>query len=130
MAGFFDGEGYVGVLKRQRGKYIEHFVQVSIGQRDGEVMDWIVTNYGGFIHKVKRDGSFQWIASNGVAYRFLKSIYPYLKYKKPQARMAISFFEDKPNTRNVGESELKRRDKIMQDLKLQKKYFFQSTLCK
>ncbi|MDE2233851.1 MAG: hypothetical protein KGJ90_07160, partial [Patescibacteria group bacterium] len=69
MAGFFDGEGYVGLMKRVRkGKYIEYFLQMSIGQKDGAVMDWVVENFGGHLHKVKRDGSYYWIVANKAAY--------------------------------------------------------------
>ena len=48
MAGFFDGEGYVGILKRQRKNWnTEYFIQMSIGQVDGATMDWVVDNFGG-----------------------------------------------------------------------------------
>ncbi len=93
FAGFFDGEGYIGLLKRQRGKYTEYFVQISIGQNDGAVMDWIKENFGGNVYLVKRDGSFYWTSSNRKALEILKRILPYMKYKKPQAELAIEFFE-------------------------------------
>lgn len=130
MAGFFDGEGYIGLLKRiRKGKYIEYFLQVSVGQKDGAIMDWVIENYGGFLHHVKRDGSYQWIISNKVAYLFLKRITPYLKYKKPQAILALDFFEGFERTkRALPPEELVRREKILNELKAQKKVFTTSLL--
>lgn len=130
MAGFFDGEGYVGVMKRiRRGKYTEYFLQMSIGQKDGEIMDWVKENYGGHLHLVKRDGSHYWIASNRAAYNVLKRITPYLKYKKPQAILALSFFEGyERNGRALPPEEVDRREKILNDLKKEKRVFTKSSL--
>lgn len=128
MAGFFDGEGYIGLLKRNRGKYIEYFVQMAIGQKDGATMDWIKENFGGHIHHVKRDGSYFWIASNRAAFRILKRILPYLKYKKPQAEMALQFFDERPMARIVSPEEYERREQIYLKLKAQKKIFSPSLL--
>lgn len=128
MAGFFDGEGYVGVLKRQRGKYLEYFVQLSIGQNDGGVMDWVKANFGGNLYVVKRDGSYYWTSSNRNAYIFLKRIVPYLRYKKPQAEMAIRFFEERPKERAISPEEYTRRESIYLELKAQKKIFSKSLL--
>lgn len=129
MAGFFDGEGYVGILKRTRkGKYLEYFIQISIGQKDGKVMDWVKENFGGNLYVIKRDGSYYWTASNKVAYNVLKRIEPYLRYKKPQAEMAIRFFEDKPKGGTISPDEFARREDIYIKLKAQKKIFSQSIL--
>lgn len=128
MAGFFDGEGYVGVLKRQRGKYLEYFVQLSIGQNDGGVMDWVKANFGGNLYVIKRDGSYYWTSSNRNAYIFLKRIVPYLRYKKPQAEMAIRFFEERPKERAISPEEYARRESIYLELKAQKKIFSKSLL--
>jgi hypothetical protein len=126
FAGFFDGEGYVGLLKRTRGKYIEHFIQLSIGQKDGKVMDWVKENFGGHLHLVKRDGSYYWIASNKSAYRILKRITPYLKYKRPQAELAIRFIEERPKVRQISKEEMARRDDIYARLKSEKRVFTKS----
>lgn len=131
MAGFFDGEGYIGLLKRiRKGKYVEYFLQMSIGQKDGAVMDWVVEHYGGHLHVVKRDNSYYWIASNRAAYLILKRITPFLKYKKPQAELAISFFEGFERVkRSVPKEEIERREKILNELKALKRVFSPSNLC-
>lgn len=136
MAGFFDGEGYVGIV-RNKSKApcsVSHQVVVSIGQRDGEILDWVVGNFGGSVSLIQRDGSFFWRASNMVAYRFLKEIEPFLRYKRPQARVAIRYMEriihaSKPQTRflRLTEHELAIRDGFYDELRALKKEF---TICK
>lgn len=129
MAGFFDGEGYVGLLKRNRGTWIEYFIQLSIGQKDGAVMDWVKENFGGHLHLVKRDGSYYWIASNQNAYKVLKRITPFLKYKKPQAELALRFFEERKEIRKLSLSEITRREELYAMLKQAKKFFTKSSYC-
>lgn len=119
LAGFFDGEGYIGLTKRiRRGKYLEYTVRISIGQNDGATLDWIKDNFGGGIFPIKRDGSFSWIATNQAAYGVLKKILPYLKYKKPQAKVAIRYFtEQLPRKQALSEKEFERRAEIYDELK-------------
>ena len=127
MAGFFDGEGYVGILKRKRKNWnFEYFIQISIGQMDGAVMDWVVENFGGHLHLVKRDGSYYWIASNKEAYRILKLITPFLIYKKLQAELAIKFYENRDLKRPIPKEELERRETIYTELKRLKHIFTKS----
>jgi hypothetical protein len=136
MAGFFDGEGYVGILKRKKktAQSVSHYVVLSLGQKDGATMDWIVNNFGGRIHRVKFDGSYQWMCSDKKAYEVLKEITPFLKYKKPQAELAIKFYEERivDNSKRfmiLTEEELKRREEIYQQIKLLKKIFSKSKMC-
>lgn len=138
IAGFIDGEGCIGVLKRQRKHYSpEYHIYVSVGQNDGNIMDILYSYFGGAIHHVKRDGSYMWNVSYEMAYKTLKQIYPYLKYKKPQAELAISFYEKAiPDRHQKGmggrlkDDELKRREGLLIRLKELKKTFTKSTYCK
>jgi len=124
MAGFFDGEGCIGILKRQRkGWNIEYFVQISIGQMDGGIMDWVVENFRGHLHQVKRDNSYFWIISNKEAYLFLKEITPYLKYKKPQAEVALDFYENRDLRKPIPIEELARRESLYLKMKELKHIF-------
>lgn len=132
MAGFFDGEGYIGLQKRiRKGKYTEYFLVASVGQKDGAIMDWVKETFGGHLHLVKRDGSYYWVIQNKAAYLFLKRIAPFLKYKKPQALLALDFFEGFERTkRALPPEELNRRENILNELKVQKKIFIPSLLCR
>ena len=119
MAGFFDGEGYIGLGKRiRRGKYLEYTVRLSIGQNDGATIDWIKDNFGGLVYRIKTDGSFTWIATNRVAHQVLKRITPYLKYKKPQAELVLTYYnEQNPRRQALAKEEFVRRAEIYDELK-------------
>lgn len=124
MAGFFDGEGYIGILKRKRKNWNpEYFIQLSIGQNDGGTMDWVIENFGGHLHQVKRDNSYYWIASNKQAYTILKKLTPFLKYKKPQAELAIEFYENRSSRKPIPKEELNRREDIFLKMKALKHIF-------
>jgi hypothetical protein len=124
MAGFFDGEGCIGILKRKRKDWnIEYFVQISVGQKDGGIMDWVVENFKGHLHQIKRDNSYFWIISNKEAYLFLKEITPYLKYKKPQAEVALDFYENRDLRKPIPQTELARREELYLKMKELKHIF-------
>jgi hypothetical protein len=90
---------------------------VAMGQKDGKTLDWIVDNFGGNVYLVKRDGSYFWAVSNKKAYTFLKTILPYLQYKRPQAELALKFYDDGIGRKNpIPKSELERRESIRNEL--------------
>lgn len=120
IAGFFDGEGSINISARKRKHFsLSHTLVISIGQKDGKTLDWIKDNLGGNIHQVKRDNSFMWYCSNRKAEKFLRQIYPYLKYKKPQAELALKFYDDRElkQITPILQIELDRRESIRQELK-------------
>ena len=93
LAGFFDGEGCISILKYTKGNWNpSYFLQAQIGQKYGNILDWVKENFGGNVYK-KRDQT--WIVTNFKAYEFIKLITPLLKYKKPQAELAIKFYEER-----------------------------------
>jgi hypothetical protein len=120
VAGFIDGEGSINITVRQRKNFSpEYTLMLAIGQKDGETLDWIKENFGGNISTVKRDGSFFWYISNIRAYKMLKKVIPYMRYKKPQAKLAISLYEEKIPLKNkkVTIEETNRREKIREEIK-------------
>lgn len=121
VAGFFDGEGSINISRRQRKSFSpEHSLTVAIGQRDGETLDWIQEHFGGNLHQVKRDGSYTWYCGNQKALAFLKELFPFLRYKKPQAQLAISFYEGgkRDRGRAIPADELERRERIREEMKM------------
>jgi len=132
-AGFIDGEGFIGLVKENRtiprGKSKQYTLRVAVGQQDGEIMDWLVGNFGGYIHNVKRDNSYMWQLTTKKAYYFLKEIEPFLKYKRSQARLAIRFYErhlignEKRRYQQLSQIELQKREELYQELKNLKKVF-------
>ena len=128
LAGFFDGEGSINIIQRTRKHWNpEYALNVAIGQKDGKTLDWMKDNFGGNVYLVKRDGSFFWAISNKNAYKFLKMLLPYLQYKKPQALLAISLYDETPiRKKPIPKSELDRREKIRQELILLHKTIIKS----
>lgn len=129
LAGFFDGEGSINITTRKRKHFaVEHTLSIAIGQKDGKTLDWIKDEFGGNIHTVKRDGTYFWYTSNQKAYEVLKILYPYLKYKKHQAELALRFYDEREDTRRkpVPLEELERRENIRQELKLSHKTIIKS----
>src|SRR3990167_3559029 len=97
-AGFLDGEGCIRISKRnpRNGRRISYNLSVVIYQKDGEIMDWLYGNFGGMVYlKNKGDKSdnwiYEWRVTEVKAYQFLKTLLPFLKYKKKQAELAIQF---------------------------------------
>ncbi|MDE2233290.1 MAG: LAGLIDADG family homing endonuclease [Patescibacteria group bacterium] len=127
MAGYFDGEGSISLVKRQRGKCLEYFIRISIGQKDGASLDWIKDNFGGTLYNVKRDDSYIWLATNNKAYKVIKLIVPFLKYKQPQVKLAIKFYEEcvVPVNRKKGMTpeDREKREKIFNEMKSLKHIF-------
>ena len=82
-AGFFDGEGYVGLGFRER-------IEIRIVQTDKLVLEQLQHWWGGniYIHTKKskiRKTAYVWILlEREKVNTFIESIYPYLKVKKQQ----------------------------------------------
>ena len=137
LAGFFDGEGSISILKRSKDKKwnVSHFLRISIGQKDGETLDRIKEDFGGNVYLVSRDNSHVWAISDYKAYEFIKILNPYLRYKKPQAELAIKFYEERiMNSRrmtkhlhsSLTQKELDLREKMFEEMKLLKKTIIKS----
>lgn len=133
FAGFFDGEGSICILKRQTRRTSwnpEYRLQIAIGQNDGATLDWIMNLFNGHLHKVKRDNSYYWLTSNKHAYQVLKQVVPYLKYKKPQAELAIKFYEDSYLVRKnpTPPEVLEKREQFLIEMKRLKHIFTKANL--
>ena len=127
LAGFFDGEGCISILKytKKTQKNPAYFLQAQIGQKYGSTLDWVKETFGGNVYK-KRDQT--WIVTNFKAYEFIKLLEPYLKYKKPQAQLAIKFYEErilgakrKHASLPHSQEELELREEMLKQMKILKR---------
>jgi len=100
-AGFFDGEGYVGVRLNGhgRGRYLE----CKASNTEREPLDVLRQHWGGSIssHRSSAVGAkpaWQWTITSRAAGLFLVAIEPYLVTPKNQQRvaLAIEFQAGKP----------------------------------
>jgi hypothetical protein len=101
IAGFFDGEGSVGVYCRKdrscfhlRTQLVQNASAVSI-----QIMDSLVLRFGGhYTRKPSKEGRFKlnWQLSSDNAARFLSQIEPYLLLKRPQVNLALAWQRSRP----------------------------------
>src|SRR5437588_754957 len=93
-AGLFDGEGSVMIIlgRKPRSEYQFHKLVVSLASTNGEIIDWIIGNFGGkaYLHpgKGNHKDAWKWMLSSMQAEKFLRSIRPYLIIKALQADVA------------------------------------------
>ena len=93
LAGFFDGEGYVGISSdhpkwKKGGVYYR--LRINVTQKNPVVLLKLKSIYGGTLHQGK-DGVWKWYADGKMGCCFLSDILPFLQIKKQQAELAIEF---------------------------------------
>lgn len=95
LAGFFDGEGYVGINHTGRDAFGKYYFNVRciIGQKHPEVLEVYAEIYEGRVYKRidKRTESEHFIldVSGKKAERMLRDILPYSIEKKEQIKLAL-----------------------------------------
>lgn len=95
VAGFFDGDGSVGVYwaKHRRGRHGGYYtLRANIGQRHYlPLFDLLLEQFGGFLSYRKKGSMWQWTVGSAQALRFLEAILPYSRNKRPQVELAVKF---------------------------------------
>ncbi len=108
IAGFFDGEGSIGIYKR-KDRYNGACLRTQLTQNKTKescyILAYLKDKYGGNITEQKT-------LSGGVKYNwqlnakgipiFLRDILPYLILKKHQALLALYWLENKPKIKRDG----------------------------
>jgi hypothetical protein len=103
LAGFFDGEGCIGIYRS--GKTGQMVLRVNLVNTNDIVIRIIQSIYGGCIsiqqHQSNWKPAYSWCASGRQAREFLKDVGPYLVMKRPQFEVAFRFFNtfDLPNSK-------------------------------
>ena len=110
MAGFFDGEGCIGLYKKSNGSGFSPMV--TLAQREPDILLAFHNTFGGTLRLISRDDRE---TSNRPYYElkyeryghcafFLKKLMPYLRGKKAQAEIFLTFIprnEDRQHGDNV-----------------------------
>jgi len=102
LAGLFDGEGCIYLYHTTK-EYLALEVRLGVVQK--YIAQYYQLAFGGSIHTenylhkdcYRRRPMWYWQAPSLIAERFLKSVYPYLIIKKPQAEVALKFQAAKGN---------------------------------
>jgi len=95
LAGFYDGEGYVGISKGKRDSYS---LSVEIANTNFDMLKIYETKFGGKIRLIKKEEEhykekYHWDITNHNALPFLKYIQPFTIVKRQQIDLAIEFQE-------------------------------------
>jgi hypothetical protein len=101
IAGFFDGEGSIGVYHHvnngvQTGFHLRVQLRQNKTKLSSQLFRELVARFGGCVAEFStRSGKvgMSWQVGSAKAVAFLKEIEPYLVLKKDQARLAISWQE-------------------------------------
>ncbi len=126
-AGVIDGEGCISIYRCKvfgngvyGGKIKNYRMKVVLTQKDGRIIDWFIGNFGGttYLHwkGTKTGYSHEWVISDQKASNFLKQIFPFLIYKKPQAEIAIRFQERMKWGVKLSEHELSERNNFYEEI--------------
>jgi hypothetical protein len=106
IAGFFDGEGNVNIYKTDTKNNTEvqqrlcpkYELSVSMYNTDMGIIEWLYEVFGGYFQIKNKGGKPPYRKESYVvrlgcnkASAFLEMLYPYLKIKKEQAKIAIEF---------------------------------------
>lgn len=117
IAGFFDGEGLVGVYKRKNKlakNGIAHEVRVSMTQKKREVLDWIAARFDGNIRWAENVWIWE-LHGNKQCPFFLKRIEKFTIVKKEQIIMALEF------CKSYQDMSIEQKDNVVELIKLAKK---------
>jgi len=124
LAGFFDGEGYIGIDKGKKGSYT---LRVAITNSNFRMLQVYEKIYGGKIRLYKKKlkesykTKYQWGIDINEALKFLRTIHPYTSVKRAQIELAISFQEWHTQIRKIKTYEqIEKAEwyyKMMKDLK-------------
>lgn len=114
FAGFFDGEGCIGVYKRKPGKAHRspcYYIYASITQTDISVLNLFKAIYGGSMTLYRSSPIFPnakklyfWQLSCNKAEKFLKDIQPNLIVKKERVDLALKFRRIQRSLRTRGKA--------------------------
>lgn len=96
VAGFFDGEGNVGISTRGRNKYL--YLRVSVSNTNQEILAIFKMQFGGVLATPYKKRSTwkptcEWIVSGKKAAEFLEAIKAHAILKKAQIELGLEFWK-------------------------------------
>ena len=119
LAGFFDGEGSVGIYRNGKGAWhLRTQVTQNITKWSKELFTDLVERHGGNLSAMRspayrRGAAYNWQTNGAVAVAFLHTILPSLRAKKEQVQLAIAWYDQRqrPQRDKLGRHILLDRDR-------------------
>ena len=120
LAGFFDGEGSIGIYTNGRGKSpcLRTQLTQNVNKVSTEMMAYLVERFGGNYTKqtTSHGVKYNWQLNGDKAKNFLIAVMPNLRFKREQAELAVLFQDAKAL---LADSERKQAADLMKLLKKQ-----------
>ena len=118
VAGFFDGEGSIGIYKNKRNTYfLRTQVTQNINKETSELFVFLTNKFGGNLAKMRmecyRNGEvYNWQLNGKKAKTFLEKLIPFLHVKKEQAELAVAWqnYHPEPSRDEKGRMKKGKRD--------------------
>ena len=110
LAGFIDGEGYIGIMKMRNQAVAKGYVYLrvlKIASTDKRIIDWLCKSFGGstevriWDESSNNKDAYCWQLRGKKLEPFLRKTYPYLKMKKRQAEIILKSFKIKAGDESV-----------------------------
>ena len=97
MAGFFDGEGSIGVYTngKRNGRTLRVQVTQTITESSSKLLDEAQSRWGGSLctfNKRERRAAFIWQLTASGGYKFLKDVRPWLRLKAKEADLVLTWW--------------------------------------
>jgi hypothetical protein len=101
LAGIVDGEGSIGIVKRQRFLSIEYRCRMRITNNSKELIDFLEEKFKGQSchitlrrrRNIRRKDTYEFQLGDRLTIKFLKEVLPFLIVKRKQAENAIKLKE-------------------------------------
>lgn len=117
IAGFFDGEGSVGLYKNGRGTYHLRVQVVQNVTRDSvELFEELQSEYGGWWSPVKGKKAANWQLNGDNAERFLRAVQPHVRLKKDQVNLALYWLVQRERPSRDTKGRMRRYERRGNDL--------------
>ena len=101
LAGFFDGEGSIGIYTNRnphRGRTLRVQITQNVSNESTRLLQECRRRWGGSLsvmnRSYKRD-AWNWQTSSASGVRFLREVRPWLKLKAAQADIALGFWDER-----------------------------------
>lgn len=134
LAGFFDGEGSIGLAKSRTGKVgpYHYELRIAVAQVNPSPLYKFADLFGGSVHKqfpkkphLGSKPLYKWGVSSDKAYRALVAMLPYLDVKYEEAKIGIKFQESKlPKWTRLTDKERLRHEALYLQLRSLKQRTF------
>lgn len=131
LAGFIDGEGHIGLVALRSGKYGGGRYELVVAVFNTHIPTLVSIHEdwpGGRMYTRERDtekghrisGTVKWVSRKAA--NLLQEVYPFLRTKKEQARVALEFVEtlnsDDHRSRGLSEETRQRRNELKAQMSL------------